>query len=156
MTPEPYIPNVIKITLNVITAAKGEPTVKRIVCTSSSMAAANPAPDVERTITVDSWNEDVIRDAWKEPFDTTNVMNVYGASKTLCERAAWQWVQKELPHFDLAFILANTNFGPVVESHPVGFASTSNMLKHAFEGNIEAVLDDPPRMYIKAYGCTSY
>jgi len=40
------------------------------------------------------------------------VWTVYAASKTLAERAAWDFVAKEKPAFDLTAINPSFNFGP--------------------------------------------
>ena len=48
----------------------------------------------------------------------TGVWTVYSASKTLAERAAWDFIATEKPAFDLTSILPVYNFGPYL--HEVG------------------------------------
>ena len=59
-----------------MTAASKEPKVKSLVFTSSSTAALMPIPGKEIKVTKDTWNDDIVRDAWGAKPDS---WNVYGA-----------------------------------------------------------------------------
>lgn len=139
--PDPYINDVKSLTINMLSAAAKEPSVRRVVITSSSTAAINPAPDVERIITPDTWNRDVVKEAWRKPDE----FNVYSASKTVAEMAAWEWMAAQRPHFILNSVLPNTNFGPAISRKHQGWASTDAMLKSFIDGKTDDAFADPPR-----------
>ena len=72
-------------TLNVLRAASQSGTVKRVVLTSSCVAIMAGQPGGKQPMTEDSWGLT----------DSANV-TAYEKSKTLAERAAWDFM-KELP-----------------------------------------------------------
>jgi len=80
--PDDVIPGVINSVHSILEAASKEKTVTRFVITSSSTAATNPEPNKKFTIDENSWNEEAIADANKQP----NAWNVYSASKTRGEQ----------------------------------------------------------------------
>ncbi|OAL32107.1 hypothetical protein AYO20_08045 [Fonsecaea nubica] len=86
---------------------KYAPTVKRIVITSSFAAIINP-PSHEKIYSEKNWNPITEEEAIQNP------ANAYRASKTFAERAAWEFVEKEKPNFDLATINPPLVLGPVV------------------------------------------
>jgi dihydroflavonol-4-reductase len=78
-------------TLSMLRAAANNSRVKRVVLTSS-MAAITDEPD-GRVLTEADWNT-----------QSTLTRNPYYYSKTMAERAAWDFMQKEKPSFDLVVI----------------------------------------------------
>jgi len=80
--PDDVIPGVINSVHSILEAASKEKTVTRFVITSSSTAATMPKPNKKFTIDENSWNEEAVADAYKEP----NAWNVYSASKTRGEQ----------------------------------------------------------------------
>jgi dihydroflavonol-4-reductase len=86
-------------TLGVLRACVAAPEVARIVVTSS-MAAVTDEPD-ERVLTEADWNE-----------KSSLTRNPYYYSKTLAERAAWDFVARERPHFDLVALNPFMILGP--------------------------------------------
>ncbi|CAG7925041.1 unnamed protein product [Penicillium olsonii] len=98
-----FLDPAIKGTTGILKAIKAfAPTVKRVVITSSFAAIVNPkkAPTVYDE---KAWNPVT----WEEAMDHSQV---YRASK----KAAWDFVEKEKPNFDLATINPPLVFGPVV------------------------------------------
>ncbi|KAJ4150313.1 hypothetical protein LMH87_011067 [Akanthomyces muscarius] len=85
------------------------PHVRRVVVTSSFAAIldASKALDHGVVYTERSWNPNTARDA------AENKMAGYRVSKTLAERAAWDFVEAEKPAFDLATVNPPLVFGPV-------------------------------------------
>ncbi|EXJ57963.1 dihydroflavonol-4-reductase [Cladophialophora yegresii CBS 114405] len=86
---------------------KNAPTVKRIVITSSFAAILN-ATSQEKVYSEKNWNPITEEEAIQNP------ANAYRASKTFAERAAWEFVEKEKPNFDIATINPPLVLGPVV------------------------------------------
>lgn len=110
-------------TRNVLRACQKAGTVKRVVVTSS-MAAITDEPESDHVLTEADWN-----------VKSTLERNAYYYSKTLAEKAAWEFVEKEKPSFDLVTINPFLVIGP---SHSAGI-NTSNqlfvdLLKGAYPG----------------------
>lgn len=95
-------------TIGVLKALKRlTPSVKRVVVTSSFAAMYNPAkhPDMYDET---SWNPITQKEA------VQNSANAYRASKAFAEKAAWDFVEREHPNFDLVTINPPLVLGPVV------------------------------------------
>lgn len=96
-------------TLRVLRASAASGTVRRVVLTSS-MAAVRPAhPADGRTLTEDDWCDPAATD------------DAYQKSKTLAERAAWDFAAREGGGMELAVINPGLVLGPVLH----GAAGTS-------------------------------
>jgi len=89
----------VKGTINVLAACARTPSVKRVVLTSS-MAAVTDEPD-GRVLTEADWNT-------KSSLDR----NPYYFSKAEAERAAWAFMERERPGFDLVVINPFLVIGP--------------------------------------------
>ncbi|MBX9881489.1 MAG: NAD-dependent epimerase/dehydratase family protein [Sphingomonas sp.] len=87
-------------TLAVLEAAAKSPRVKRVVLTSS-MAAVTDEPPTDRALTEGDWNT-----------RSTLRRNPYYLSKTLAERAAWDFMAQAKPGFDLVVINPFLVVGP--------------------------------------------
>lgn len=87
-------------TLSVLVAAKQAGAVRRVVLTSS-MAAITDEPEGDHVLTEADWNT-----------RSTLERNPYYLSKTLAERAAWDFMEKERPGFDLVVINPFLVIGP--------------------------------------------
>lgn len=85
--------------LRVLRAARAA-GVKRVVLTSSFAAIGYGHPDTSRPYTEESWS------------DVSQPMSAYAKSKTLAERAAWDFVEKEGP--ELAVVNPVGILGPVL------------------------------------------
>jgi nucleoside-diphosphate-sugar epimerase len=102
----------IKGTQSVLEAIKKyAPTVKRVVITSSFAAilSASELDNPNRTWSEADWNPSTYEDGIKGPAGTT-----YRVSKTLAEKAAWDFKEAEKPNFDIVAINPPFVFGPVV------------------------------------------
>ncbi|TRX92654.1 hypothetical protein FHL15_006328 [Xylaria flabelliformis] len=102
----------IKGTTSILEAIKKyAPGVKRVVITSSFAAilSADKLGDASKTWSEADWNPNTYEDGITGPPGTT-----YRVSKTLAEKAAWDFKEKEKPNFDIATINPPFVFGPVV------------------------------------------
>lgn len=94
------IPGVVNGAVSILKSASKEPSVKAVVYTSSSWAAASPAPDVEYHIDSNLWNEAAIKSAWDPaPYGAERIMPVYAASKALAEQESWKFMKEHDPSF---------------------------------------------------------
>ncbi|KAG0132046.1 hypothetical protein HOY82DRAFT_558725 [Tuber indicum] len=98
-------------TLGILGATKAfASTVRRIVITSSSAAIVDPnKPNngAGYTYTENDWNPITLEEGLLNP------SNGYRASKKLAEKAAWDFVERERPNFDIATINPPLVLGPV-------------------------------------------
>jgi dihydroflavonol-4-reductase len=110
-TASPYVLNVadpqrdlvdtaVHGTVNVLAACASVGGVRRVVLTSS-MAAVTDEPESDHVLTEADWNT-------KSTLDR----NPYYLSKTLAERAAWDFMAAEKPPFDLVVINPFVVMGP--------------------------------------------
>lgn len=87
-------------TLSMLRAAAASQRVKRVVLTSS-MAAVTDEPPSDAILTEADWNT-----------ASTLTRNPYYYSKTRAERAAWEFVARQKPNFDLVVINPFLVIGP--------------------------------------------
>lgn len=102
----------LKGTLNVMQACVKAGSVKRVVLTSS-VAAVFDEPITGHVYTEKDWNE-----------TSSLKRNPYFYSKTLAERSAWDFVEKEKPSFELVVV----NPGAVIGPSLVPALNTSNQI----------------------------
>lgn len=102
----------VKGTVNMLEAARQAGTVKRMVVTSS-MAAITDEPENDRVLTEADWN-----------VKSSLERNPYYYSKTVAERAAWDFVRDQKPAFDVVTINPFLVIGP----SRVASLNTSNQL----------------------------
>lgn len=98
----------VKGTENVLAACAGASSVRRLVVTgsfASMIFAFDHTKTPERAYCEDDWN--AISTA-----DHPEPMHWYRASKILAERACWDYVEKNKPHFDIAVINPPMIIGP--------------------------------------------
>ncbi|KAI0681948.1 NAD(P)-binding protein [Cerioporus squamosus] len=111
--PEELIVPAVHGTTGILASAlKKAPSVKRIVITSSTAAVLTPYPD-PRTFSEEDWNEASIAEVKEKGKDATAIAK-YRASKTLAERAAWDFWNKHKSEvsWDLVVINPPFVFGP--------------------------------------------
>lgn len=98
--PNVMIPGVTNGAVSILKSANAETSVKAVVYTSSSWAAASPAPNVKYHIDSNLWNETAISSAWDPPpYGAERIMPVYAASKALAERECWKFMKEQKPSF---------------------------------------------------------
>ncbi|KAI1200476.1 aldehyde reductase [Nemania serpens] len=151
MNPNPHevIPDTVKGTLEAIESAAREKSVKRFVLTSSSSAALIPKPNNPFTVTTDTWNDETVEWAYRDPpYEPDRWYPVYAASKTLSEKAAWEFVREKKPSFVLNAVLPNMNFGASLDSVNQGHPSTSGMLTALFKGDTSNMANLPPQYFV--------
>jgi dihydroflavonol-4-reductase len=102
----------LKGTLNVLQACGKSGSVKKVVLTSS-VAAVFDEPISGRVYTEKDWNE-----------TSSLARNPYFYSKTLAERSAWDYIEKENPAFELVVV----NPGVVIGPSLVPSLNTSNQI----------------------------
>ncbi|KAF2396255.1 NAD(P)-binding protein [Trichodelitschia bisporula] len=89
---------------------KNAPSVKRVVITSSFAAILNGPKGnwPEKTYSEEDWNPITLEEALQNP------SNGYRASKTFAEKAAWNFIERAKPNFDLVVINPPLVLGPIV------------------------------------------
>lgn len=113
-------------TLNVLRACQRAGTVRRVVMTSST-AAITDSPEPGKVYTEEDWNE-----------TSSLKRNPYYYSKTMAERAAWDFINSQQPGFDLVTINPTVVIGPSLGPS----LNTSNLIFHALlTGIYPAIMD---------------
>ena len=102
----------LKGTMNVLQACAKAGSVKKVVLTSS-VAAVFDEPVSGHVYTEEDWNE-----------TSSLTRNPYFYSKTLAERSAWDYIEKENPAFELVVV----NPGVVIGPSLVPSLNTSNQI----------------------------
>jgi dihydroflavonol-4-reductase len=115
----------VKGTLHVLEAAAATPSVKRVVLTSS-MAAVTDEPD-GRVLTEADWNT-----------KSSLTRNPYYFAKAEAERAAWAFMEREKPGFDLVVINPFLVIGP---SLTPGLNTSNHIIVEALTGVFPAILE---------------
>lgn len=148
MNPNPHevVPGTIRGTINALEAAAKEPGVRRFVLTSSSASALIPKPNNPVRVTVDTWNDETVEFAYRDPpYEPERGYPVYAASKTLSEKAAWKFMAEKKPGFVFNAVLPNINFGASLDSDNQGHPSTSGMVAALFKGDSAPLASLPAR-----------
>jgi len=117
--PKEFIEPAVKGTVGVLQSAlKYGSGVKRVVVTSSC-AAVLEIPSTPRTFSETDWNNQAIKEVEEKGRDAL-VMNKYRASKTLAEKSAWDFVEKNKGSigFDLVVLNPPYVFGPPIHYVP--------------------------------------
>jgi nucleoside-diphosphate-sugar epimerase len=89
----------VDASLSLLRAAKRVTSVKRIVLTSSSDAVILPPSYRDKVLTGDDWNDEAVEKFKRRSEEDVKSPSwdwiVYAAAKTLAERAAWEFVERE-------------------------------------------------------------
>ena len=111
----------IEGTKSILSSAKSQPTVKRVVLTSSiaSVMDFDRHNEIGLTFTSADWNPVTYEQA-----KVSNPVVAYNGAKKYAELAAWDFIKNEGPQFDLVTICPPMVFGPMV--HPVSKLSEIN------------------------------
>lgn len=123
--PEEVVPWVLRATHNVLEAASRHSGIRRVVMTSSALAALFSEPNKEGIIVrEDSWNDEAIKQAYNPdaPEDMKGMFG-YAASKTEGEKAAWKWVEKNKPSFQFNTVLPDFTLGRILHEEIPGSTS---------------------------------
>ncbi|KZT56867.1 NAD(P)-binding protein [Calocera cornea HHB12733] len=111
------------MTLVALKAAAKHPRIKRVVITSSFVAIWDLMQDnglwPGKTYTSDDWNPAT----WDQAASSTNPLFVYSASKSIAEKAAYDFVEHEKPDFALTTFCPPIIYGPPLQPE----VTTSNL-----------------------------
>jgi len=150
--PNEAVPMVVNGIIHVLQACCKESSVKRVVMTSSSTAAASPVPNKVFTMDEKTWNTAAVEAAWAPPpyEGLQRRLDVYSASKTQSEQAAWKFMEEQKPGFVFNTVLPNCNIGHILSVEHQGYPSTSGWVRALWDG-FEGQKDleyNPPQYYI--------
>ncbi|KAI1855277.1 hypothetical protein JX266_000142 [Neoarthrinium moseri] len=120
---EIYVSPAVKGAMEVLEGIKRvAPCVTRVVLTSSIAAVIDWNPSIPcitqpaRVYTGADWNPTTL----EEVRPTADAPAAYRASKTFAERAAWEFVEREKPDFDLVMLCPPMIYGPVFDERWIG------------------------------------
>jgi len=96
-------------TVGILKAASKVPSIKRVIITSSFAAIFNPVSGTPGHVyTEEDWNPVTYEEAL-----TIDKRFAYASSKKLAEKAAWDFVKENKPHFDIATLCPPMVYGPI-------------------------------------------
>ncbi|RSL66561.1 hypothetical protein CEP54_003649 [Fusarium duplospermum] len=149
--PNKTIPLVIFGSLNALKAAYDEPSVIQFVYTSSSASLYSPLDEPSGVVTQDTWNEEGIRQAWKEPpYEPERGMAVYAAGKAQAEKEIWRFHKEHRDdRADLVVnsVLPDCNLGKPLDPVNQGYPSTSGFIPLLCKGETFPMHPFFPRQY---------
>ncbi|KAI2603966.1 aldehyde reductase [Hypoxylon fragiforme] len=124
--PHVTVPVAVDSTIRFLESAAKEPMIKRVVLTSSSGACTYFVPNKVFTVDSDTWNEASVEKAYglPPPDVKERLRDVYFASKTKAEQAAWQWMREHQPAFALNTVIPSANFGASIDPVNQGYRTT--------------------------------
>ncbi|KAF7885284.1 uncharacterized protein EAF01_011349 [Botrytis porri] len=144
--PNDVIPECLAGVNGLLKSAASEPSVKRFVITSSSMAATSPKPNKEFYIDENTWNDEDVEAAHAPPpYEPSRTWAVYGSSKVESERAVWNFVKEKNPGFVANSVLPDTNMGLILDP---GQGSTGGLVRKLFLGDNSGLKNLPPQYFI--------
>lgn len=145
--PNTVIPWVVKATESILAAAAKQPSVKRVVLTSSAFAASLVVPDQKNYVDESTYNEAAIKAAWdpNTPKEFKAAV-VYSASKAEGERAAWKWVEEHKPGYVFNTILPNFVMGEIL--HPEIHGSTMGFARGVLKGELAMLQTLMPQLSV--------
>ncbi|KAI8716136.1 Epimerase domain-containing protein [Fusarium sp. LHS14.1] len=121
LDPNPHniIPQTVAGATGILKSAVKEPSVRRVVFTSSIMAAVLPVAGNDTRVDDDTWNEAAVEAAWAPPpYEPSRTLITYAASKVAAERAVWSFVEQEKPRYTLNVICPSGIIGePLHKKH---------------------------------------
>ncbi|PSN75580.1 NAD dependent epimerase/dehydratase [Corynespora cassiicola Philippines] len=143
VTPDELVRTTVAGTLGCLQAAAKEPSVKRFVLTSSSAAVrslqAYPGTD---TVSAEEYDEKTLALSKNIPADLPPMhkfMIGYFASKVAAEKAFWEWVKTNKPHFSVNAVLPCTIYGSPLDVAHQGFPSTSRIPLQILDGDVDSI-----------------
>ena len=149
--PSEGITPVVASVMNMLEACAAEPTVKRVVLTSSSTATISPMPNEDFTVTSETWNDAAVARAWAAtPSDNPQQrLDIYFASKTQAERAAWKLTADKKPGYTLNVVNTPCNVGLVLSPEDQGSSTIGwlHTLWDKFRGHDDLKFT-PPQWYV--------
>ncbi|OVF09524.1 putative methylglyoxal reductase (NADPH-dependent) [Clavispora lusitaniae] len=114
----------LKGTEAVMNAANVNSSIKRVVLTSSFAAVYDASQGIQPGIVLTEDNFSPL--TWADGATTTDPAVAYRASKTVAEKAAWDFMSKNSPSFDLCVLCPTMVFGPVYSTRLVSSLSELN------------------------------
>lgn len=127
--PDELIVPAVKGTLGVLQSALAHgPNVKRIVVTASCASVLTALPE-PRVFSEKDWNDAAVEEAKQKGRDALPIVK-YRASKTLAEKAAWEFCEKNKSKISWELVVLNPPFvfGPVI--HSVSSPGSLNQSMH--------------------------
>ena len=136
--PDNVIPQTVQGAVSILEAAAAEPSVARVVYTSTAGTAVMPVPGVQGHIGRDSWNDVAVQAAnAPPPYEATRGMMTYMASKVEAERAVWRFVEDKKPKFAVNVISPFTTLGPI--NHKTHLRGTAGWIDQLARGDTSQI-----------------
>lgn len=136
LDPNPHnvVPQTVEGAVSLLRAAKLEPSIRRVVYTTSSGTSSMPVAGVKVHVGRDTWNDAVVEAAWAPPpYDPSRALATYMASKIEAEKAVWRFVEEEKPGFTVNAVSPFTTLGAAL--HPSHVRGTVGWVNNLWKGD---------------------
>ena len=116
---ERVIPPTMKGVMNILRAASLNKSVRRVVITSSIVAASGPRPGAKVIINKHTWNDAAVESVRAKALGEDEVglmfkIQVYAAAKVESQKAAWAYAEEHPNDFVLNYVHPAMNWGKVI------------------------------------------
>ncbi|KAH8658582.1 hypothetical protein BGZ61DRAFT_486186 [Ilyonectria robusta] len=145
--PNNVIPQTVEGVLSLLRAAAAQPSVRRVVYTSTAAAAVMPMPGVEGQIGRDSWNDAAVQAAWAPPpYEGSRSLVTYIASKVEAEKAVWKFAKEQNPGFTVNVVSPFTTLGQAL--HPTHVRGAVGWVEQLWKGDTSQLGMLPAAIYV--------
>lgn len=147
--PAKVVPQTVAGAVGILEAAAREPSVKRVVYTSSIVAATFPAPGNDTLVQRDTWNDTATQLAYQPPpYGPAQWFFTYAESKVAAEKAVWKYVEENNPQFDVNVISPSGLVGTPLNKKHVG--SVADWMSIIFKADVARLSQTPGGKLIDA------
>lgn len=101
-------------TTTILKACLEEPNIKRVIITSSFAAVFDSSKGLQPGVVYTE--RDFSPLTWEDGATTKDVALAYRASKVVAELAAWEFMKRETPSFDMTILCPAMVFGPLLST----------------------------------------
>ena len=134
--PKVVVTSTIAFVENALNAAAKEPSVKRFVYCSSSVAANPFILNEPYDLTDKMWNEASVQKAWgaSPPYPPDLGFHTYSASKVQSEQKVFKFVEEHKPQFVANTVLPDFITGKSIKPEKQGLGPSVGLLKMLWDG----------------------
>ncbi|KAG7122570.1 NAD-dependent epimerase/dehydratase terH like protein [Verticillium longisporum] len=136
--PNNVVPQTVAGTVSILQAALTEPSVQRVIYTSTLLTSTFPAPGNDIQVKRHTWNDAAVEAAWAPPpYLSSRSMLTYTASEVAAEKEFWKFAEERDPHFTINVVSPASITGEPL--HPKHADSPVYWVKPLYKGDKTAL-----------------
>ncbi|KAF9769133.1 hypothetical protein IL306_013495 [Fusarium sp. DS 682] len=148
-TPDPNVgfASAIESALTVCRSAAKEPSIKRFVVASGLWSAVWPKPGETKSITQDTWNDDLVKVAQAPPpYELSRILPVCLGARVESEKAVWKFVKDEKLPWEVNSVSPCWILGDPLNARHYGPMPTQ-LLQQLYLGKTDALTENTTVYY---------